>query len=155
MIVYRIANKKYGADLSGVGAAMFGGRWNKKGTQVLYTGESVEIALLEIVVNTPPMLVPNLVLVTIEIPDVPVTELKIEDLASNWKNYPPPTILSEIGTEWVYSMKSLALKVPSCVVETAHNYILNPLHPSYTEVKTLSVDPFHFDPRLKKGLTES
>ena len=47
MLVYRITGKKYADDLTGTGAAMFGGRWNKKGTPVLYTGESKDIALLD------------------------------------------------------------------------------------------------------------
>jgi RES domain-containing protein len=112
MLVYRITGRKHATDISGTGAAMYGGRWNKKGTPVLYTGESKEIALLETVVHTPPMLVPNLDMVTIEIPDS-IIELKPNELPKNWMDYPAPTILSEIGEQWVSESKSIALKVPS------------------------------------------
>ncbi|GAB3660828.1 hypothetical protein GCM10028791_34940 [Echinicola sediminis] len=82
MIVYRITASKHAGDISGAGAAMHGGRWNKKGTPVLYTGANKEIALLETIVHTPPMLIPNLDILTLEIPDS-IIELKIESLPKN------------------------------------------------------------------------
>jgi RES domain-containing protein len=48
---------------------MFGGRWNKKGSPVLYTGESKEIALLKLIVHTPIAMVPALDVLTLAIPD--------------------------------------------------------------------------------------
>ncbi len=149
MIVYRIANKNNVKDLSGVGAALYGGRWNTKGTPVLYTGESKEIALLEIIVHAPPMFVPNLDIVTIEIPDNSITMIDIHDLPRIWLNYPSPTVLSEIGDNWAREAKTLALKVPSCIIHSAYNYVLNCRHPEFNEnVKILERKKFHFDSRL-------
>lgn len=150
MIVYRITKKEYANDISGFGASVYGGRWNKKGTPVLYTGESEEIALLETIVNTPPMFIPKLSLVTIEIPDDSITEVKRENLPDNWYSFPAPTILAEIGREWIAENKTIALKVPSCIVHSAHNYILNCNHYRYKEVKIIEIKDFHFDIRLKK-----
>lgn len=150
MLVYRLSSRKYAGDLSGRGAAIFGGRWNKKGTPVLYTGESVDIALLETVVNTPPMLVPELDLLTLEIPDS-VTILKVEALPSNWKNYPAPAVLAEIGQNWVDQAETLALKVPSSVISTSWNFILNCNHPEYRDkVVIRKREAFEFDTRLLK-----
>ncbi len=55
-----MANLRYAHDLSRIGAARNGGRWNKKGTYVLYTSESREVALLEITVHPPSPLSPYL-----------------------------------------------------------------------------------------------
>lgn len=148
MIVYRITDKKHASDLSGTGVTMYGGRWNKKGTPVLYTGESKEIALLETIVHTPPMLIPDLDILTLKIPDNSITEIKISQLPRNWINYPAPTILSEIAENWVQQGKTIALKVPSCIIHSAHNYILNCRHPNYNQVKLLEHKNFHFDSRL-------
>ena len=150
MIVYRIAGKKYSDDLSGTGAAMFGGRWNKKGTPVLYTGESKEIALLETVVHTPPMIIPKLDIITLEIPDGSVISIEVEDLPENWTIYPAPSILSEIGEDWVEDGQSLALMVPSCIVPSAKNIVLNCRHPLFRDVSILDKRDFKFDSRLVK-----
>lgn len=150
MIVYRITGQKHANDLSGTGAAIYGGRWNKKGTPVLYTGGSIEIALLETLVHTPQMLVPDLVMITLEIPDYSITEIEKSKLPKNWISYPAPTILSEVAEDWVQERKTIALKVPSCIIHSSHNYILNCSHPDYNMVKLLDLRKFHFDHRLKK-----
>jgi len=148
MIVYRITGHKYAKDLTGIGAAQFGGRWNKKGTPVLYTGESKEIALLETIVHTPPMLAPNLDILTIEIPDDSITQITIKELPKNWIDYPAPTILSELAEKWIKKGATIALKVPSCIIHSAHNYILNTRHPDFNNIKIIEHRNFHFDSRL-------
>lgn len=148
MLVFRIISKKYANDLSGTGAAIFGGRWNRKGSPVLYTGESKEIALLEIIVHTPPMLVPDLDILTLEIPDNSITEITTKDLPKNWTDYPAPSILARMGEDWIKASKTMALKVPSCIIHSANNYILNCRHIDYKKVKLIEHKDFHFDSRL-------
>jgi len=148
MIVYRITGHKHAKDLTGIGGAQFGGRWNKKGTAVLYTGESKEIALLETIAHTPPMLVPNLDILTIEIPDNSISEITIKELPKNWIDYPAPTILSELAEKWIKKEDTIALKVPSCIIHSAHNYILNTRHPDFKNIKVIKHKNFHFDSRL-------
>ncbi len=150
MRVYRITGKKYAHDLSGIGAALNGGRWNRKGTPILYTGENKEIALLETVVNTPPMLIPNLDLVTLEIPDDSIREVEVSQLPDNWADYPAPRVLAELTEEWIREGTSIALKVPSCIIPTTHNYILNCRHPEYARVRLIEQVDFPFDRRLVK-----
>jgi len=150
MLVYRITGKKHADDLTGKGAALFGGRWNKKGSPVLYTGENKEIALLETIVHTPSLLIPDLDILTLEIPDDSITVIEINQLPKNWKVYPAPTILSEIGERWINEGKTIALKVPSCIIHSSHNFILNCKHPDYSRVKLVERVHFEFDSRLKK-----
>lgn len=123
--------RKFSGDLSGKGAALFPGRWNKFGSAVLYTGETKEIALLEIIVNATSMILNDLDILTINIPDNSISELKISDLPKNWSEYPAPTILSDFGQEWILQGQTIALKVPSCIIETSHNFILNCNHKDF------------------------
>ncbi|GAB3222112.1 RES family NAD+ phosphorylase [Algoriphagus aestuariicola] len=150
MQVYRLAKSKYAGDISGTGAAIHPGRWNKRGYPVLYTGVNPEIALLEIIVHLPPMLAPALDLLVLELPDNSILELKESDLPSNWSDYPAPTILSEIGQRWIEDGKNLALQVPSSIIKTSSILILNCQHPNYGEVRILERRPFQLDPRLIK-----
>ncbi len=151
MIVYRITKSNRASDISGTGAALNPGRWNMKGTPVLYTGESKEIALLENIVHIPPLLTPKLDILTIEIPNDSITKLDIDDLPSNWLQFPAPTILSEIGQKWVDEGKFLALKVPSCIIHSSFNVILNCSYKDYVKkIKIIDQKEFYFDSRLRK-----
>ena len=151
MIVYRITKSKRASDISGTGAALNPGRWNMKGTPVLYTGESKEIALLENIVHIPLMLTPELDILTIEIPDDAITKLEIKDLPPNWLQFPAPTILSEIGQKWVDEDQYLGLMVPSYIIHTSFNIILNCSHKDYyRQTKIIDQKAFYFDSRLRK-----
>jgi len=150
MLVYRITLSKHAADISGAGSALYPGRWNKKGTPVLYTGASKEIALLENIVHIPPMISPKLDLLTLDIPDHSVTTIEAQELPQNWFHFPAPTVLSEIGQKWIDDGKTLALKVPSSIIHSAYNLILNCNHADYHQVKIVEQKPFRFDSRLRK-----
>lgn len=150
MLVYRIVKSKHANDISGTGAALFPGRWNKKGIPVLYTGESREIALLETLVHLPPMMCPPLSLLSIQIPEDSITTLEIADLPPNWNHYPAPAVLAQIAHQWIEQGKTIALKVPSCIIPTAHNYILNSRHPDYGKVNIFSEESFALDVRLRR-----
>jgi RES domain-containing protein len=52
MHVFRtVKSEKRADDLSGIGAFRSGGRWNDKGTYVLYTSENSSLAFLENLVH--------------------------------------------------------------------------------------------------------
>jgi RES domain-containing protein len=98
------------------------------------------------------MMIPNVHRVDIKIPDDSISEFEIKQLPKNWHDYPAPTILSELAEEWIRSMESVALKVPSSIVSTASNFILNCQHSQFSKVKILQNEPFDFDPRLTRSL---
>lgn len=149
--VYRITKKKYATDLTGKGASLNGGRWNKIGTPILYCGESIEIALLENIVHLPANLIPNFMLLTLQIPVDSIQIIAVVDLPGNWYKQPAPEILAEIGEDWVKSNSTIALKVPSVIVPTSNNYVLNCSHPNYKKVKIVEQQSFPLDTRLIKS----
>jgi RES domain-containing protein len=150
MLVYRLAKPKYADDLSGTGAAMAGGRWNKKGRAVLYCSEVPALALLEIVVNIPPMFQSDLQLLILEIPDKKVKSIEKDKLPENWFHYPAPRILAEIAEAYYKDQELLGIKVPSAVVHQQYNILINPRSNHFSEIKIISSAPFIFDPRLYK-----
>jgi RES domain-containing protein len=151
MFVFRIVKSKSRTkDLSGTGSFKYGGRWNNKGTFMLYTSINASLALLESLVHFDPAHVPpHLYLVQIEVDDkAPVLILEDVDYPSLWKDpeLPENKIL---GDKWMNEMKHLAIGVRSAVNESELNYLLNPLFPGYNKyIKLAGIMELPFDKRL-------
>jgi len=150
MIVYRITKTRYINDLTGTGARQYGGRWNHKGTGIIYASESRSLAILEYLVHVPLSILPSdLSIVSISIPDtINLNEIPAFSLPENWKIYPAPLKLADIGTNWAMSNESLLLRVPSVVVEHEFNILINPSHPDIKHVSILNAEKYLFDDRL-------
>lgn len=148
MIVYRIASPKWARDLSGTGAKLYGGRWNSPGIAMLYTGQNISLAMLEILVNaTRHQLVVPFAVLEIEIPD-DIYKPTINNLPTNWDLYPHSASTQEFGNRWIETQHSLALSVPSSANVFEQNILINPLHPLFNEVKINSQSPLYFTQRL-------
>lgn len=150
MIVFRLSRSKFKSDLSGKGAELAGGRWNSKGVPMLYTSESIALCTVEIAVHMPLGIVPlDYHLVSIQLPDdVQIPEVKETDLPESWKSFPHGHVTQEIGDAFILSEKSLVLKVPSATVQGNFNFLVNPRHPYFNQVRILNSEPFEFDKRL-------
>lgn len=153
MTVFRIVKtRKAAADLSGTGAFTYGGRWNNKGTYMIYTSENSSLALLENLVHHDKSEFP---------PDLYVMELFFPDEAPLLnvpeKVYPPDwqqrenVQCKQLGDRWMSSLEFLAIKVRSAVNPSEFNYLLNPLFPGFHDiVKIKKVTPLAVDSRLVK-----
>jgi RES domain-containing protein len=150
MVLYRIANCNYIKDLTGTGARLYGGRWNSEGKSMVYLASSRALAVLEVLVHLPPLLLPyNFCLAEIEVPDKNILNLDISTLPDNWKDVSPPAELKQIGNRFIKETKHLVMRVPSSVIPQEFNYLLNPRHTDIKKVKIISTSPFSFDDRLK------
>jgi RES domain-containing protein len=145
---YRLHSSRYPA-IDGIGAALNGGRWNPKGTEVIYASASRSLAALEILVHysvlprdfmITPIYIPN----TVMIVDVPAAVL-----TAGWDQPIPMPATQEYGRIWTSANSSAVLRVPSSVVPNELNYVLNVLHPDFKRIAFGPSAPFHFDPRLK------
>ncbi len=142
MLVYRIAKRDVVADLTGTGARLFGGRWNHRGTAVIYASETRALATVEYLVHLSLSNAPkDLMIATIEIPDNIVPEdVSRASLPRGWRDYPPPRGVADLGTRWAKSKQSLLLRVPSAVVEQEYNILINPLHSEMQRVVLREVE---------------
>ena len=150
MNVYRIAREKFIRDLSGEGARLFGGRWNRRGTPMIYASEYRSLAALEVLVHTSAHQLPeDLMILTLSLPDEPSPRIVAsDDLPDQWRKYPAPQHLAELGSIWAESKKSVLLKVPSAVMPQEWNLLLNPQHEGMSRVEIADITPFSFDGRL-------
>ncbi len=149
MLVFRIAKKRYAADLSGAGARMAGGRWNFKGVPVVYTSESRALAFCEFFIHVSPAFIPkNLKVVTVSIPDqIKPATIDKNDLPPGWRSMTSSYGAAQMGTEWLQSNASLLLRVPSVVIPDEHNILINPMHPDIHLAEIESMDDFHIEDR--------
>ena len=148
MEVYRIANCKFINDISGKGAALYGGRWNSKNTYIVYTAESRALALLETVVHIGKMPEVGFCIAGIFIPDNSIEIYKSEMLPDGWDRNPPPDHLKKIGDRFIEANKYLALKIPSVLMPEDHNILLNPAHKDFAKVKIVTTRNIRIDERL-------
>ena len=153
MTVYRIAACKYIKDLSGEGAFRYGARWNSPGTRMLYTAESSALAMLEALAHITMLpLVQPYCMVRLQVPDS-VEILDMKTLPDNWNAMPAPDTLNKMGNEFVAAGRALALKVPSVLVPDNFNFLINPAHPGFSEIKVIAITNISFDQRLVKPVS--
>jgi RES domain-containing protein len=134
----------------GEGAFLFGGRWNTRGTRLLYASASLSLAALEMLVHlNREHLLLSYSYAPLEFDERSV--LAVEDfqqLPANWSDSPPPIAVQQIGEEWERSKTSLVLRVPTAILHGEYNYLINISHPDFSKVKLGKPSPFHFDARL-------
>jgi RES domain-containing protein len=152
MKLFRIAKEQHAGDLSGMGARLYGGRWNHKGVAVVYASESRALAALEYLVHVPMSSIPrDLEMMELVIPKRIIPEnIDPAGLPPKWRKYPPPQSLATLGSNWVHSNRSLLLRVPSAVVENEFNVLINPKYEDLKRIRTIGPVRFEFDSRLLK-----
>ena len=95
-------------------------------------------------------LVPSdLVAVEINVPArVVVEQLDADMLPRSWRRYPAPASLQRLGNRWLERGSACVLRVPSVLVPSESNFLINPVHPDIRKLRVLRKAPFRFDSRL-------
>jgi RES domain-containing protein len=147
VILWRISNH---ASLDGAGALKTSGRWHSRGRRIVYCAESPAAALLEILVHFEidlPDLPRRYRLLKIEVPDDAGRErVNVADLAADWIHNPIATRAA--GDAWLRESRSLLLAVPSAIVPSTDNVLINPAHPGAIGVRLVETSEHAIDPRL-------
>jgi RES domain-containing protein len=149
MKVWRLFPERFRETaFTGVGGLYAARRWNHLGTAIVYCATSPALAALEFFVNLEPNEAPNdLLLAEAAVPDNLVEQLNLDSLPSNWRELDIP-VCRDVGFAWAASGRSLALKVPSAVVEGDWNVLLNPKHADFSRIQLLKPKPFRYDERM-------
>ncbi|GGD07043.1 RES family NAD+ phosphorylase [Hyunsoonleella pacifica] len=150
MKIYRIAKAKYISDLSGEGSRLYGGRWNKSGYSMLYFSSNLSLSVLELLVHLDYRFINDTFrYVEVDIPDdLKISKLPSHILKQDWRHNPPLVLTQNYGTDWLESTKSLALKVPSAVLPSEYNILLNPNHIDFKSIAINKPSKLDLDARL-------
>jgi RES domain-containing protein len=119
---------------------------------VVDTSGSLSLAALELFVQLDIDIVPpNLVAILAEVPDsLTIDTVKSASLPKNWRAYPAPEALKDIGTTWAARASAAILGVPSAAIPEERNYLLNPAHADFKRIRVHRPVAFRFDPRMWK-----
>jgi RES domain-containing protein len=141
---------KPGRDaFSGEGARLFGGRWNSPGIAMVYLSAHLSLAALEILVHQRPLTPRGKHLAWhLTWDDTQTERLSAKMLPPRWRESPPGPASMAIGDEWARAKRSLILAVPSTIIPEEENYLLNPAHPGFQQLRMPKPIDFLFDPRL-------
>lgn len=135
----------------GEGAKNNGGRWNRKGTPAIYTAWSRSLATLEILVHMEqPNLLDQYVHIPVSFDDSLCIQIPTKDLPSDWKSDAVPVSTQMLGSMWAHEKASLILVLPSVIIDTEFNYIINPQHPDFGKLKYGDPISYSLDPRMLK-----
>lgn len=153
MNLYRLTKPLYAEDKSGTGAYLYGGRWNRQGTHLLYTASNPALAVAEAWVHVSiAAWLDVFSMVHFQLPDdCLILDLNQAQLDKDWRTNEELT--QEAGQDWIYARKSIGLRVPSAVVPDDYNILINPLHPDISLLVIQKVVPFRFDRRMWKKET--
>lgn len=150
MKVWRITDSRHvDSAFSGVGAEMFGGRFNSKGRRLVYAAESISLAMLEMLVqaNRRSRLLDH-VCIAATIDEEFIEIVKSSSLPLNWDARPYVKASQELGDRWLDEQRSPVLCVPSIVNPYERNFLINPMHPQFEEIRIGDPFPAPFDHRL-------
>ena len=152
MQLFRLCSRLYQAmAFSELGASLAGGRWNNRGELVVYLGGTLALAALECLVHFSHQTLPaDYVSLAVTVPKGSKMEtIDPALLPADWWEEDPPVTTQALGSVWLQRSSSLLLKVPSAIIPTEFNYLLNPQHKDFGKLRNAQPVGFRFDPRLK------
>lgn len=149
---WRIVKSKHaGEAFTGEGARIHGGRWNSAGSSVLYTAGTLSLAILEMLVHVQSReLLERYVTFKVEFDASLVATVLPSDLPAGWGRSPISTAVRRVGDDWLKRGGSPVLRVPSVIVPSEWNYLLNPAHPDFNQIVRGPRQRLRIDQRLMK-----
>lgn len=145
MKLWRISNF---ASLDGAGGVLFPGRWHSAGRPIVYTAETPAGAILEILAHIDREDLPqSYQLIEIDAdPALAYESVSLDALRENWREQ--HAITRSIGDEWLASNRTLLLGVPSALAPHTWNYLINPRHEYFRQLRIVGIERYPMDGRI-------
>jgi RES domain-containing protein len=152
MQLWRLSGRQHAEAFDGGYGLLFDGRWNTIGHAVTYCATSPSLCVLEKLVHIEdPALLPELVMLTYDVPDDFTREIvTLDDLPDDWRQQ--EALTQRRGVEWHRSRAAPLLQVPSAIVPLAgspdQNVLINHAHPDVATIRCVASVSFALDARL-------
>ena len=152
MILWRIATetRTYSADdLSGAGAAKNPGRWNAATEPIIYCAPTLAMAGLETAAHIDDSGLPlNKFVVQIQAPDAVWAqreEVAVAALPATWNAIPAGGGSVKFGSDWLASLRTPLLVLPSAIVPEEWIVLINPRHRAATGITARTLRRFEYN----------
>ncbi len=154
---YRIVKARHARNaFDGEGARIQGGRWSSVDTRIVYAAGSLSLAILEILVHVQQTeFLSSYVVLEVEFSHDLIQSLDPALLPANWRVSPAPSGTMEIGDNWIRESSSVVLRVPSVIVPSEHNFLINPSHQDFSSLSIGHPTPLDVDSRVFQRITAS
>lgn len=148
--LYRIIRDRYRHEpLSVVGSRLFGGRWNPRGTSVLYATSTPELGLVETLAHAPSVRyeeLPTYWVFSLDVPD-DIRYYSRADLPAYWQDETYERTQGWLK-DWLATPDQLGIAVPSVLVPLSYNVILHPVHSLFEQIRVMGQEVQPVDRRL-------
>ena len=146
LAAYRLSLRRHARRaFLGEGARKVGGRWNPRGMAVVYISATLSLAALEFLAHFGGREdAPELVSFCLKFDSAIVTEL---ELPRHWQKLRLAETRA-LGRAWFEEARTPILRVPSFVIPSESNFVLNPGHPEFGRIKIGRAERFVLDQRL-------
>jgi RES domain-containing protein len=148
LVAYRIADKRH-TIFDGIGASLYGARWNSPGYPVIYAASTFAGAMLEKLAQSGRMsdIPKSQQFIKITIPkDVQIEEIEANDLP-DW-NLPGSMERKQYGDTWLQEKRTAILIMPSAVTLEEKNILINPMHAAFKKITASQPKDIIWDSRL-------
>ena len=137
------------SPFDGEGARLYGGRWNSVGVPLVYASQHLSLAALEIRahIEKTSMAMPYKSF-AFHFDESLLRPFPRNKLPKNWREQPAPPSLQTLGDAWAKQGESAILAVPSSIIESESNLLINPRHPAFAKIRIEKPTDFWFDTRL-------
>ena len=149
--IWRVEKAKHAAAAkTGEGARIAGGRWTSPGHPAIYCAEHLSLAILEVLVHVPDPRQRSVARVRfrIRVDRKLVERVTDRSLPGDFSPGTPYAVTRAIGDAWLRRPHKSVLSVPSAIVPTERNYLLNPRHPRFADLSWDPFEPIALDDRL-------
>ena len=152
LTVWRLVTARFAdSAFSGEGARLYGGRWNRKGVPLVYTSATQSLAMLEMLVQDQPLRARYMAIPATLPTGVRIDRITPDELPGDWRSLEAREHLQALGSDWAKGNSAAVLAVPSAVIPSESNYLLNPLHPSFARISIGEAQDLVTDLRLSRS----
>lgn len=138
--LYRIIRDKYHHEpLSVTGSRLFGGRWNTKGSSVLYATSTPELGLVETLAHAPAIRyeeLPTYRVFSLEVPD-DARYYKRNELPAYWQDETYDRTQGWLK-DWLSMPDQPGVAIPSVLVPLSYDIVLRPDHSLFGQVRVIA-----------------